>query len=472
MTPAKILGLAAVLLGLVLYIVKIELPGEKKKAAETLLLKEVTGPQLKRIEIEKGGEKFAFKNPSPAMTRSEDESAGYAALKGWELEGVEGAMLDQGALNTLVSALLGLKLESPLDPADLEKDLSVYGLASPELRVKVESTEGAREVLLGKMSDYVHNRYAKQADSDALYLIPEELYTAASKSRDDFRDRSPIGFDLFDASAVTIEAVGGKKTVLAKEGEKWVMKEPMKAGVDESHLAEIFRKLRSLQVKEFVDPPNAKPEGYNLQAPDARLSVTLKDKTVDVVLSAAQGGDAATYFSVSGTPTIYKAEGNAVSAFAVGTNELREKKLFQIDPESVQSFKLSQDGGPLEVAKADGGGWTVNGKPGDEAFITDYLKKLSELEANGFPPPGATVTIEKPALTAVVKTKDGKEQTLVVGQTEEREKAVVRASVVGGREGEPFFLSDDDFATIAPREEIFVKTEPTPAPAAATTPAP
>ena len=224
MTYKKMLLLAALLVGLALYITKIELANDEIKIATEQPL--VTYPPQAFLEVSVAGPKgnFTLVNANP-KTELKKEGAAEDSLSvedaaQWKLRDVQGGEVDRGALNTLIAALRNLKLENALTAEDTDKDLGVYGLTKPELSVEVKVAAINRTLQLGKLNEFVKKRYLKDSQSPSIYLASDELFNAASKSASDIRDHLPLKLDDAKLTKFSLETVAGK-IIIERDGEKW-----------------------------------------------------------------------------------------------------------------------------------------------------------------------------------------------------------------------------------------------------------
>ena len=130
MSLKKTMMFVVVLAAVLAWIFFFELPKSREKERGDLLFKEAKESQLQTIQIAKQDRLVTLRNklyeptPKPEEKR-EDESRSPSE---WELPNLPAVPLDSSAVQSLVSALLGLKLDNAIPPEEQDKDLSVYGL--------------------------------------------------------------------------------------------------------------------------------------------------------------------------------------------------------------------------------------------------------------------------------------------------------------------------------------------------------
>lgn len=444
---------ALVLISLTFLIFKVELPKEERERKSGLFLKGTQGDEIKNITVTKGKTHFTLTNPDPKKKESEVESDN---VDDWRIEGVPGK-IDEGATTGLVRTLIDLKLGEPLPKEDVDADLSVYGLKEPSVALSIDTLEGKQEIQLGALNSYLSKRFAR-IPSGEIYMIPDSLFSSASKERDDFRDRNPVKFDSTEVLQLGMQGDGKSWSVKRGDNGNWSIEHPITAKADGSKISEMLRKIRSLRVKSFIDDGGTRLQEYGLSTPEVRLSLQLeKDKKLSLSLSSRKDGEGAMYMALNDSPTVFEIEGNVINAFAQSSDQLRERKLFTFDPYVISSFELTQGGvGDIKGTK-ERENWKVNDKAGDPHFIEEYLKGVSELEAKEFPSKDEQISFDKPVLTLVVKGEN-RSQTLIVGAPVERHGTTLHPAM-NKEGGDIFFILEQDYKKLVRKEEVLRKVE-------------
>lgn len=482
MSLRKTLILAVVLLAAVAYILKVQLPKDEAQRSAGVVFGAVGKEAIESIEILSPAESFTLKNTAPELhptVGSAPTAIDVDLLKKWELADINGSRLDHASVNALLTALLALKLDEPLPAKDLDSDLSVYGLKSPELTLRVAAGAKKTELQFGKENSYVYKRYLKLGDSPDIYLVSTGLFSAASKSKNEFREKSPVNFIDSDLKSLSIQDENGAITKLEIDAKyNWRVVEPTTYSANNAVVSALTRDLRAMRVAAFLDGRSA--TDFGLQQPKARVVLDFKDslkrtplELLLAVQKATNGEDA--YLKTSERDTIYRLETNPLSAIVKPVDAFRETQLFKFaTDQAVQlDFQLFE-APPISIVR-NGDHWSVNGKPGDDNFVRDLVEALSELRADGFPKDNRDYGFGNPRLKLVVRlsTPENKtlERTLIVGDSAAKtgnEATRYYASVDG--QAEPFTISKESYKAIFPREEVLLRSDK-PAPSVAAAPA-
>lgn len=452
---------AALLFALFLYIRHVEMPREQTEAKKDLLVKEVSRTEIREISVKTKKDSYTLKNSDPkkVSTPSVDEFDAEGnplkedkEIKSWSLSDPANAVLDAARVNAILAAIVQLKADATIPENEVEKDLGIYGLVTPEAEVEVWYGEGKKKILLGKTNEYVGKRYVKIEGSPELYLVSSGLFEAVDKKKSELRDKTPIEF--FDGELETI-TVNGKdgNVVLHKKGvEDWEITAPLQSEAGALAVNTLIRNVRNLRAEDFVDNPSDLSK-YGLTTPTISVTVKTKDKEVPIKLGKSKEKS---WFQLGDEKTIYQAAGDPISGIVATVDNYRERKVFKFDYDTVKEVSYEADGKRV-VAARDDKGWKTNGNDGDGVFIIQYLKDLSEVEALSFGDsqtiPDTTKFLKK--IRVVYKEGDTeKSKTLFVLS---KSKAGYLAFVEGTKG--TFEITEETAKKITTREESLVKTK-------------
>jgi hypothetical protein len=505
------------------YIYYVELPAGEKKEKQDQLFSAVTESRIAELAVQRGQDSFVLKNLKPETEVVSDradpegaESTDGAPSKAksstgkgsqWQLGDIQGAQLDDGALTSLTSAVLGLKVGEALPTEDVDKDLSVYGLTSPELELKVRSVskEGSPlnlDLRFGKKNEYVKLRYMQVKDlseaSDAaprVCLVPEALFLSANRAATDFRKKTFVSFLDSELKKVSFDSNFGKLSLDAQpeakekpalRESKWLLQVggasdgAVLRKASQTLVAEILRELRNTKASAFIDGDEAKaPEKYGFTESAPKLTIefneqgkaTLELRFAPVKEKDSFGRGPGTYVSMSGVPSLFFVDGDLPSKLFKSGSDLRDRQLFQFDSEKVQKIEITRPGGESFSMLKAGETWNVAtaagvSEPSDPSFASQYVNDLSLIRADGFPEESRDFGFEAPVGKVVVSlgSEGASKATLVLG-SEVVNGAHYAGVLVGDASvvAEPFILSAEGISKIFPRREVLVPA-PTPVP--------
>ena len=391
MSLKKLLFFALIFCGLSLYIYKYEIPQEEKKAKEEFFLKGVkNNGDVLSIQLTKGTDTFKL------LKTGENDG------KTWRIADLPTAKVDEMNLNGLLSSLTGLKLVDgiKLEPAD---DLASFGLKDPEVIATVEyvvpndskdrNDPGDIQTAtlhLGKKSDYLAKRYIKRADSDLIYMTADAIYESTSKSKHEFRSKSPVAFDNSEIKEITLFNSHGSIKASPKTLDEWSILEPIKATGSSSKLQEVLREIKNFKAQEFIDPPATQTYDNYLKEPNYKILINWKDEKkapLEVLISQEKQGESVTknLLKLSGVDTIFSIEDPKIDIVNRSADELRDRNLMQFDSWLADELFIKRADGTSQkfVKKTDK--WFLDDKEQDVNKVATYMSNLGQIEAQIFP---------------------------------------------------------------------------------------
>lgn len=499
----KTMLLAGVLAAVIAVIIWVVMPREERASKRGLIFSDLRAEEIKSITVERSGQRVVLENIKPRAIGAEaGEGVSTAEPASWQLGGVPGAELDFAAINSIVTALNGLKLDTPLPPEDTESDLTLYGLKDGEMRIDITTVHGRHTLIFGKLNEYVSQRYLKLADSSEIYIVPPTVFSAADKKADDLRDRTPLDFADSEVRAIELRSPGETARVEHDAGGDWRLVKPIAATGSAGALAEVMRQLRNLRAETFIDDGATKRSRYNLEKPlySVRLEFTeaskrqpidltfgavkdssakdpLKDKSSKAVKSgsktdAGESGKVSKkfYFTISGKPAVFEAASDPVAMIFKVPDDLREKQLFRFSTDDTVKLVAERDAQPYLTLEKQDEQWRVNGNKADQTFVTQLLHDLALLEASRFPQESVAgaAGFDKPSLKLTITLVDPgsrqrSEKTLLIGAAAKRSDGTAEWFAAAGDLREPFFITEGSLKRVTPREETL---KPVPLPTA------
>ena len=249
-------------------------------------------------------------------------------------------------------------------------------------------------------------------------------------------DNAPAPIDFEVPRIDNLEKVeitqGDKKVVLAREGDKWRLKAPVDYPVSEGAQKDLDKLFGAAIGMDRTLEAGADPARYGLDKDTALVAIYAggEKKIAFVVGSEATVSGTfvkRTWVKPEGGDRIYRAkEGLRTKLVLDDFNKLREKKLLDFKKEDVASIELSYEGREFTFERAPGEGeeaketWKSTSPAGeklDVAAIDRLASAAGRLRAEGFGDGVAlpAAGLDKPALRASFKLKEGKAHTILLG---------------------------------------------------------
>ncbi len=314
--------------------------------------------------------------------------------KEWEMVRPVSARADSKKIYKIISELERLPRGLPITADERRaRSLSLkdYGLDRPRAAVVVRDRTGRRLIRFGGESPLKDAVYVRlDADGDVWATstnLPGQLPSEAA----DLRDRRLLRGDPASVNRLEFKRSDGPVNLLSRSAGEWIFQKPVIARADEAKVTQIIRRLFTLEIQRFVSETMSDPVTYGIGADEAALQATIwLDGSAggETVLfgNALKDDPALMYASVKGASSVYAVPGDLLGALGARFTNLRGKRLYFMDEQSVRHVRIADDKRVLSLALSTNG-WRIS-EPvklnADDRLVRGMIAGLNRLEIERF----------------------------------------------------------------------------------------
>lgn len=307
---------------------------------------------------------------------------------------------DQDAAASMVSSLSSLNADKVVE--EKATDLKPYGLDTPTLDVSVVKKDGkTEELLIGDDTPTGSGSYARRAGDTKVVTIATFTKSSLDKRPDDLRDKRLMVFDSDKLTRVELQAAPPKRPQTVEFGKngqnEWQILKPRPMRADGGQVDTLIGKLKDVKM-DLSSPADEAAKKFAAAAKVATAAVT--DAGGTQTLEVRRDKDKNVYAKGSAVEGVYKVAADIADALDKGTDDFRNKKLFDFgfsDPSKVELKTVS-------YAKIGDKWMSADAKAMDNASVQTLIDKLRDLAATKFVEKGGGT----PVLTAAVTSNSGK----------------------------------------------------------------
>ena len=399
--------MSAVFLSLVLYYFFVDLPAEQKEKVE----KERT-EKIFPFATEKVLEFSLAGNGDPIVLKRK-------ALHSWDLTRPLSAPGDSAEAEAFLSEIENLKKTRVVE--ENPKDLSIYGLSTPLLKIHFRFENKKEETLfLGDESPMGGNLYIKRESYPAVMMTPASR-SRFEKSVYSFRDKTLLNFST--GTIKRIQILREKSLLeLKKNGEVWAISGDIGAQGNKDAIMNFLQSIQFSRVREFVDenPDSLKPYGLN----PPKLKLILESEKGEIhTLSLGNPKEENGYFcKINDSKNIVLADARLFATLSQKTVEFLEKTLLAFEEKEILELSLRSGNETIRLVRGKSNNWdiqspikttadlsTINSLLFDlkEAKITEFIKISLDIPK--------TFGLDTPRKSFSLKLKNGKTWALQFG---------------------------------------------------------
>jgi hypothetical protein len=428
MRPKTLLILLVVVLGLgsFIWFYERKLPSSEKRAElEKRVLQEVEKDDVTAVTIEtsKGTVRFerveAKKDEKDSKddkdNKDEEGEEEETPTAEWRLVKPVTARADAFAVDRLLDSVISLEKTRTID----EVDPKAVGLDKPRATVRLATKDGEQVLKLGAEVPTGGALIAGVEGEKEGYVVADSILFDLEKDPGEWRDRTIFRGDREAVQRITLSGASGR-VVLARRPSGFWIESPIQDRADRNLLDGLFSDLTGLTAERFLDNPGKPPADLGLAPPKETVEVASAGAPpVKIELGGPIGSEATPEGQMAGELTYARAGG---PVFEVRTRlpesanrppaDWRALGLSAFEVHQIESLTVQDGAAPLSLTRAEPdwkrGEVTISYLP-----VSDLVFALTDARADRLLAPNE-VTLGKPVVTVVLKTKDAGEETITL----------------------------------------------------------
>jgi hypothetical protein len=338
-------------------------------------------------------------------------------------------------LNTpaIPASLTTIKQDRVVD--ETPKDLAVYDLKDPFIKIKVTANNKTEEILVGKETPIGFNVYFKYADKPQVYKTSKSLKTTLDRLLKDFRNKNILNTSRFEVSEIEIQNPKEHYSV-KKDGEaSWTLtRENLPA--DPTEWNKILNTLSEIKAIDFASEKAADSAKFGLSNAATIATLSFQKDKPKITLRLSQQGKKF-YAKRDDKGVIYEVDKDAYERLQKPSRNLRSLDLASFNRFDAKRIKIQRGKELLELLKEDSGKWVIPTDLKTEInsdAIDAFLTKIQDARVTNYlTNSGNEYGIANPKLViSVHELKNNKETekfSLAFGNKKDNEIVVKRSDI-------------------------------------------
>lgn len=338
----------------------------------------------------------------------------------WQIVEPIAAEPDGAAVSGLTTNIASLEIQRVID--ENPPDLGEYGLADPRVEVAFKAGGNEHRLLIGRKTPPGTDLYAKLGDQPRVFLISSYLDSTFNRTTFDLRDKAVLNLerDKIDALAISTP----ERTMrFTKAGSEWRLGEPVDARADSTAVDGIVSRLNTLQMKSIAAPEPSSLAEYGLDKPAATVQIG-SGSSQATLLIGKPSGEGAVFAKDASKAMVVTIDAALLDELEKDPGDFRQKDLFDARAFNATHLEIARGGQTLAFEKT-----TAKNKDGqdeekwrqvapstgdvDQTKLENLLSAITQARATSFVDSTAKTGLDSPALTATVKSDEGKRSETV-----------------------------------------------------------
>ena len=360
---------------------------------------EIKGGEERRQEAEKSKQLLVFQDDDAQrleLLRGDDALVLDKGTGGWTLSAPMTDGADQEAVERYLRNLRECEREKVVvdSAAASAEQAAQYGLDAPRLKVRLQTEDGAEQVVaFGADSPTDRFTYAQlQGDNPEIFVVRAWRFDNLDKRAFDLRDRRVLAFAKDEVMQVQRWGAGGA-AVLARAELGWQMREPVAARADADAVDGLLDKINQAEIEAFVaeDPDTTALASYGLRERASQVEIALLVGADRAEKRLAIGGadeQGRWYARDASRPQVFLVDSTLVQELTKSLSDLRDKKPLRFEREQVEHIVLTRGAATAFAADKDTSGmWHLSEPMERDAKswkLNSLLSDLEQLEVEDF----------------------------------------------------------------------------------------
>lgn len=292
------------------------------------------------------------------------------------------------AVQSFLEALENVVPATRITPREIlarKQTAANFGFDAPPIAIGLERGDQRVDLKFGARTPAGDQVYVQVGSDPSVFVVTSELLDRVPRTPNDWRHAALFDFGSETPDRVEVGQKGSRYELRLEATNKlWRLTRPDHRA-DQNQVHEFLKRLQAGRVVEFVtDDLRADGEAFGLLTPE--FEVTLG---AGAVVRRIQFGQSPTnnpglvYARMLTHSNVVLVPKSAVDLLALPYTELRERALFPFAPEFVDLVEVRGDES-FVLRRAEGGVWKAGEQIADAAFVAEWLRMLSQIEANEF----------------------------------------------------------------------------------------
>ena len=310
----------------------------------------------------------------------------------WRLVKPLAARADSRAIERLLGALQELpRGDILLPPRRADNAYAPYGLDVPRATLSIVEGSSTNRILIGRRTPLGDGVYVRQSDQTGLARLNPALLDLLPASADALRDRSLLSGAPAAIERLDIRGPSGYLQLARGEHNGWRLFQPFTARADSAAVSAVIEKLLACDVVQFVQDAVGDLSPYGLDSQSAVTAVLNTDSgDGSQMLSFGDplpNDPSLVYARLQAENSIYAVPQDVRQALLLKPDDLRDRRLPGLDPDSIQDLRIEAAETALELRQTDDDAWEILSPlraPGDVGAIRDLLRSWADMRLVSF----------------------------------------------------------------------------------------
>lgn len=330
----------------------------------------------------------------------------------WEIKDPVKADVDKEAVDLWLDTIASLTMERIV--SNSSENIAKFGLEKPAFSYMIKGQNDKTLTLqIGDESPTGNMFYGKLEKNDQIFLIASYNKNSINKTVYQLRDKKIFHFENDEVQGITVTSPKGNYSI-EKKGKGWQLISPKKVPADTDQIFALLQKIKTSEIKKFIEEKPNDLIPYGLQDPDSKITLLIGKDNAPHTLALGEENkkENAIYAKNASKDKVFLLDKEFLEGFPYRLNDIRDKSILPFQRDKVLKIQFIYPDKNITITRNEEN-WEMVGpkKVKADAFeINALLNEIENTKVKEFIPikigQKETFALDNPRLTVKVIEKD------------------------------------------------------------------
>jgi hypothetical protein len=306
------------------------------------------------------------------------------------------------AVNNLINQLQFLEIVASFSVDEIEasqQSLQDYGLESPQMTIKAESTHQAIAISVGTQTADGNTVYLLGPQKENIYVVKVQLLENLVKNIQTLKSRQIFSIPQFELEELHFDYKDPNnqpaKIKLERTHDEWIFTTPISAAADQDLVRKTLNEITNLHLSNFTEVSELNNRPFSFEDSQMRLTLVGHNRYQTLLIGPETSDQSRYYAKLADSSVLFTLKKPLLDRLIRMDQSLRDRFFMRDLPTDLQAIQLISGTRQLRLQRLETGEWQTlshtnaedtspTARAADLALISNLVQKIQTLSAKNF----------------------------------------------------------------------------------------
>lgn len=320
----------------------------------------------------------------------------------WQFSAPDKWAANPFAVNNLINQLQFLEIVASFSVDEIEasqQSLKDYGLESPQMTIKAESTHQILTLAIGTHTADGNTVYLLGPNKENVYVVKVQLLENLVKNIQTLKSRQIFSIPQFELEGLHFDYKGPNnqpaKIKLERTHGQWIFTTPLSAAADQDLVNKTLNEITNLHLSNFTEVSELNNRPFSFEDSQMRLTLVGHNRYQTLLIGPETSDQSRYYAKLADSSVLFTLQKALLDRLSRMHESLRDRLFMRDLPKELQAIQLISGTRPLRLQRLETGEWqtlshanaedtSLTARAADLAFISNLAHTIRTLSAKNF----------------------------------------------------------------------------------------